>query len=990
MKKLYFLPILFFLLSTQLIAQNCDSDHLWERTNPGGGGWFGCVGVSSNGVILAGSDLSGAYRSFDGGQTWDICGDSRGYTETHVSAMGFHRTNHEIMFLAGDSGIYKSSDTGDSWSLVLDTGNSAPQRGYVTDIEFGTDQPNTGYAAWHGGNWNTDNADILKTVDGGDTWNRLNSNLPDTRITKLLVNPLDINTIYVLTGKGRPICTEADVYKSSDGGLTWQNMTLTQTFEGFTEVVDIALDPQNPETLYITTVNANCNNQHYYVGRDSKFFKSTDEGNTWIKLQDQGGIIFVDENNSSKITLIETRIVADWNPNSGTRVSLDGGNTFTKTSNVATWGTAFHGITQYTYGGTRDGYNRTIAQDPSNPDTFFWVNSQWVAGSTNGGETFNVLHGNEVSAGSWQSTGADNIVNYEVTLNESNPNIIYLGLADMGIWRSLDKGGTWESCNTESIDYGWGQGRGGNVRSILSDPSRQNVVWTAVQKGYVLKSTDTGQADSWFEANAGLPAGAYINGLSIDVNSPENNRTLYLTANGTVYKSIDDGESWSSLLTDASCNFTAVDRINSNIVYAGGTKGLWQSSDQGITWTRQTSLQDLPADNSLLNIRSNSYRGIYDIQTDPNVENRLYITVFGGGQTRGLHRSDDAGVTWEKILEDSYMRQVAIAPKNSNILYATSSSAMASGGLKPGSNGIWFSDDAGENWTIQNQDMSYPFANAVAITNENEPTVIVGSQGSGFQTSAVPIQTVTANCQSLTIALDNSGSASITPDQVNNNSVASCDIDTITLDISDFSCDDIGVNTVVLTVTDINGNISSCDATITIEDINEPEITSCAQDRTETIPTGTLFTIPDYTSEISATDNCSTSPIFTQSPVAGTTVTVGTTTSIILSAADSAGNSTSCSFTLTIDESLSVNDSELTTQWMFYPNPTSDLLHIDYSGYAAIRSIAVFDLQGRIVRNMKSTSLENLISMKGLSTNIYFVKITTSLGSIVKRIVVKN
>ena len=988
MKSSYLLAILFLIFTTALISQNCDPVHQWERTNPGGGGWFGCVGVSDNGVILAGSDLSGAYRSFDGGQTWDVCGDSRGFNETHVSGMGFHKTNPSMMFLAGN-GIYKSIDDGDSWSLVLDASIGSAQRGYISDIEFGTNEASTGYASWHGGNWNTDNADILKTIDGGDTWNLLNSNIPDTRIIKLVVNPLDANTLYLLTGKGRPVCTDADVYKSIDGGLTWENLTFTNSFEGFTEVVDLGIDPQNPENLYITTADAACSLQNYYIGSSSKLFKSIDAGASWFKLQDQGGLIFVDANNASKVTLIETRIVADWNPKSGTRVSLDGGITFTKTSDVSTWGTAFHGSTQYTYGGTRDGYGRTIAQDPSNPDAFYWVNSQWVAGSSNGGTTFNVLHGNEVSPGFWESTGVDNIVHYEVTINEKNPNIIYIGLADMGIWRSLDKGDSWQSCNTESIQYGWGNGRGGNVRSILSDPNRENVVWTALQKGYVLKSTNSGEATSWQESNTGIPSGAYINGLSLDVNSPTTNRILYLTAEGTVYKSDTDGANWSPVLTGESCNFTAVDRFDANLVYAGGTKGLWRSIDQGISWTKLTGLQDLPADNTLLDIRSNSYKGIYDIQTDPNHTNRLYVTVFGGGQVRGLHRSDDAGITWQKILEDGYMRQVAIAPKNSNLLYATSSSAMSSGGLKSGSNGVWFSNDAGTTWTLQNQEMAYPFANGVAITNENEPTVFIGSQGSGFQRSPVPLQTVTASCQSLTLMLDDNGAVSISADQVNNNSVASCTIDTVTVDINQFSCDDIGVNAVVLTVTDIDGNTDSCNATVTIVDTTAPEITSCPEDSIETTPAGTAFVIPDYTLEVTATDNCTTTPETTQNPMAGTTVSAGSNTMITLTSTDTAGNSSNCSFILTVEEALSVTDLLDSNALNVYPNPIYNAFFIAYSGAAILTSIELFDIQGRRVRAISPSTLMTPISVAGLSSSVYFLRLHTENGSIVKRIVIQ-
>ena len=76
----------------------------------------------------------------------------------------------------------------------------------------------------------------------------------------------------------------------------------------------------------------------------------------------------------------------------------------------------------------------------------------------------------------------------------------------------------------------------------------------------------------------------------------------------------------------------------------------------------------------------------------------------------------------------------------------------------------------------------------------------------------------TAICQNLTVQLDASGAASITAAQVDNGSFDNCGIATMTLDNSSFDCTDVGANTVTLTVTDDNSNVSTCTATITVED----------------------------------------------------------------------------------------------------------------------------------------------------------------------------
>ncbi|KAA1243581.1 beta/gamma crystallin-related protein [Aquimarina sp. RZ0] len=727
MKKLYIFLIL-ILISSISHSQS----HQWKRTNPGGGGWFSSIGASKSGIVLAGSDLSGAYRSKNGGRTWDVCGASRGINDTHIGGMGFHRTNGNIMFIA-TGGIYKTTNGGDSWDRVMDGG------GYVSDIELATDKPWIGYASRHKGNWNTLNAEVWKTTNTGNSWVRVDRNLPKTRIIKIVVNPKNADEVYLVTGKGRPVCSVADVYKSTNGGINWKNITANNNFEGFTEVADFAIDPKNPNTLYITAVKADCDNRFWMDGLASKFYKSTNGGNSWTKMQDQGGQIFIHPQNSN-ITLVETRAVAGWNPKSGTRLSTDGGRSFTKLSDVTKWQTTFHGETQGTYSGIGDGYSRTVGEDLSNANNFYWTNSQWVMGSKDGGKNFNVLHAKKVGANGWQSTGVDNIVNYDMSISPKNPNIIYLALADMGVWRSLNKGQTWENCNTDDIKYGWGNGKGGNAHSIIADPDRENVVWTTVRKGFILKSTNKGERSSWIEVSTGLESKEFVNGLSIDVKSPRNNRTLFATANGDVYKSINDGNKWSKVLVGGNCNFTAIDQQDRNLIYAGGTKGLWRSTNGGKNWNRLGSFnKNLPADNTLLEFGNNRYKGIYDIKTDPNNKNWVYVTVFEAGKERGLFRSKNKGNSWEKLLTDKFMRKVAIMPKNSNILYATSSSALYSGGLKDESNGIWFSKDGGANWVKQNKGMAYPFGNAVSISNQDKPFVMVGVPGTGFQKADVPV-----------------------------------------------------------------------------------------------------------------------------------------------------------------------------------------------------------------------------------------------------------
>ncbi len=574
MKYLHSKPIILYAhLKSYLLCLLCmcfsfqsalSQSHNWERTSPGGGGWFSCIGASKSGIILAGSDLSGTYRSKDDGASWDVIGASRGVKSTHVSGIGFHRVDGNIMFIAS-GGIHKTIDGGDSWYKTIDT------KGYVSDIEFGTKNPAVGYASSHLGNWRSQNAEIYKTTDTGETWTKVQSNLPETRILKVIVDINNSNTVYLITGRGRPSCSVADVYKSTNGGTVWTNITDNNDFEGFTEVADFAVDPNNSNTMYLTTVKADCDNRFWRDGLESKLYKSTNGGNTWSKIQNQGGIIRINPNNSN-ITLLELHVAKDWNSRAGVRLSTNGGNSFTKISDFSKWETTFRG--DMPYGGTSDGYCRNMGEDLSNPSNFYTFSAQFVGRTTDGGRNFEILHGNKVGANGWRSTGVDNLVNMDMVISPKNPNLIYLALADMGVWRSLDKGESWENCNSDDKKYGWGNRSGGQFHSILADPDRENVVWATTKRGYVLKNTKMGENTSWVDINGGtIPAvKSAVHGLSIDRTSPKSKRTLYVVSEGSVYRSINDGDDWKKVLDKKFCSFTAVDQFNGDIVYAGGGK----------------------------------------------------------------------------------------------------------------------------------------------------------------------------------------------------------------------------------------------------------------------------------------------------------------------------------------------------------------------------------------------------------------------------------
>ncbi len=154
-----------------------------------------------------------------------------------------------------------------------------------------------------------------------------------------------------------------------------------------------------------------------------------------------------------------------------------------------------------------------------------------------------------------------------------------------------------------------------------------------------------------------------------------------------------------------------------------------------------------------------------------------------------------------------------------------------------------------------------------------------------------------AICQDITVQLDATGNVSIVAADVDGGSTDACGIASLSIDIMDFTCADIGPNNVTLTVTDVNGNVSTCVAVVTVED-NIPPVISCPLDIITDTDPGVCFAVVFFADAI-ALDNCAVTVAQTGGLSSGSQFPVGVST-IEFTATDEGGNTAVCSFTITV------------------------------------------------------------------------------------------
>ena len=323
----------------------------------------------------------------------------------------------------------------------------------------------------------------------------------------------------------------------------------------------------------------------------------------------------------------------------------------------------------------------------------------------------------------------------DFAVNRENPKEYYVGVASGNVWKTVNNGTTWKPVFDKYGAY--------SIGDVELDPNNPNVVWVGTGEnnhqralGYgdgIYKSVDGGQSFK----NMGLKEGRQTGGIVID---PRNSNVVYVACEGSVwgpggdrglYKTADGGKTWNCVLKiseNTGVNNIKMDPSNPDILYAtseqrrrtgftsisgGPESAVYKSEDAGVTWRK--IMKGLPKVDL----------GGMGIDVSPVDPNYVYLIVEAADDKSGFFRSTDKGESWEKMSNHSssgqYFNEIYCDPKDVNKVYSTETRSV-------------YTTDGGKTWTPISTNGRHVDDHALWIDPRDTQHYMIGGDGGIYET----------------------------------------------------------------------------------------------------------------------------------------------------------------------------------------------------------------------------------------------------------------
>lgn len=654
-----------------------------------------------------------------------------------VNYLRFMPGNNNIIFACGPTGgLWESTNGGATWSTKTD--NLIDMS--VSDIAIDPTNTNVMYISTgdgdgiYGGYTTLSTVGVLKSTDGGTTWNPTGLSFPQattgpafSTVNQLLLD--SNNTSYIIAA------TSFGLYKTTNAGTTW-NQVDTGDFRS------IEFEPFHSSIVYASTLNG-------------EFYRSTDTGSTWTFIT--SGLPAPASENRVKIavTPADSNYVYVVVGNTGTYRSTDRGQTFTNMS----------GTDQIGY---QEWYTMSLCVSPTNADSLLEGGLDNYA-SADGGVTWN-----QVS--SWTGTGYPYVhADVHCIIPVPGSGSAYFEANDGGVFEfnnpSLDSWvdlshnleiGALYNIGPSSLTSGlwlsgwqdngvnvssplWAEVNGGDGMVSFIDYSNDNTWYSENYGGDFQISTNSGA--TWNSITTGLPrnGGPWVTKW---VQNPQNPNALY-GGFGNVQKTVNQGGNWAPISTwgNSSSDISAicVDPRDSNVIYAAQPGIIEVTTNNGTSWTNITGT--LPVDSA----------GISGIACDPKDSARVWVTFSGYVGDSKVFESKNMGTTWTDISSG-----LPNLPVNCILFQRGSSNESIYIGMDAGA---YYRDTILNSWVSYNTGLPNVIVNDLEIFYPTN-TLLAATYGRGVWSSPTYVNSSTAGIN--TVAEDQ-GSFNIYPNPTNGN-----------------------------------------------------------------------------------------------------------------------------------------------------------------------------------------------------------------------------
>ncbi|HET7755629.1 MAG TPA: hypothetical protein VFK87_00080 [Steroidobacteraceae bacterium] len=592
----------------------------------------------------------GIYKSTDGGETWTRSGlpDSeriaRIIVDPRASGTVYACVPGRLWSDSAERGLYRTTDDGASWQLILKGPNGSTGCGSVAMQPGNPDVLLAGLWDFRRKGWTfrsggdgpqaPSGSALYRSSDGGRTWTELaagaNSGLPPKPYGRIALAyaPSDAQTVYAFIES-----TDSGLFVSHDGGSTWERGDKSQwmVWRPF-YFANLVVDPKNARRVFKT---------------DGNLILSEDGGRSFSVVGGFQGMhgdvhdVWFDPANSQHI------FAGD---DGGLWISYDGGNKWWKTDNLPI--SQFYHVSvdnadpYHVYGGLQD--NSSWVGDSEYPGGItssrwenmfggdgFWMfadpsDSNYVYAEAQGGAVGRVnIHSHE-TRDIQPRLGAEDLKRYKklrfnwntpIALSPHDPATIYIGA--QFLFRSRDHGQTWERISpdlTTNNPAEQKQEQSGGVTvdnsvaemhttifSISESPLEAGLIWVGTDDGNLQLTRDGGQHWENVSANVrGAAKDSWVNWVQASAFAAG---TAYLALDRHtfgdmapyVYVTTDYGKSWSPLVTAAEpkgvrgyAHVIKEDTVDARLLFLGTEFGLWISVDAGEHWAQYKG-GDIPA-----------------------------------------------------------------------------------------------------------------------------------------------------------------------------------------------------------------------------------------------------------------------------------------------------------------------------------------------------------------------------------------------------------